>query len=97
VLDDEANENATDQTAARAAKRRRRATAGTLDELRRELWHATRTIGATLDDPNLTPSEACRVANSLAALANAYRGVTEAADLEGRIAALEAAHPATMR
>jgi len=70
-------------------QRRRRATPGTLDDLARELWHATRTIGAVLDDPALTPSEACRVANSLAALANSYRGVYEAGTLETRLAQLE--------
>jgi hypothetical protein len=83
-----------DETAQEHAKktppqRRRRATPGTLDDLARELWHATRTIGAVLDDPALTPLEACRVANSLAALANSYRGVYEAGTLETRLAELE--------
>jgi hypothetical protein len=83
-----------DETAREHAKktppqRRRRATPGTLDDLARELWHATRTIGAVLDDPDLTPSEACRVANSLAALANSYRGVYETAALEARVVELE--------
>ena len=70
-------------------QRRRRATPGTLEDLRRELWHATRTVGAVLDDPDLTAAEACRVANSLAALANSYRGVYEAGTLETRLAELE--------
>lgn len=75
-------QNMQSKSPAKATTRKRRATPGTLDQLARELWHATRTIGAVLDDPNLTPADACRVANSLAALANAYRGVLPGAKHE---------------
>jgi hypothetical protein len=69
--------------------RRRRAAAGSLEHLRRELWHAARTVGAVLDDPDALPADVCRAANSLAALANSYRAVTEAADLLPRLEAVE--------
>lgn len=73
------------------ARRRRRATAGTLEQLRRELWHATRTVGAVLDDPDALPADVCRAANALAALGNAYRAVTESVDLDARVTELERA------
>ena len=71
--------------------RRRRVAAGTLERLRRELWHAARTVGAVLDDPDALPADVCRAANALAALANSYRAVTEASDLADRVTELERA------
>jgi hypothetical protein len=71
--------------------RRRRVTAGDLAALRREVWFAVRRIGDVLDNQDATSEEVCRAANALAALANAYRGVSETVDLLPRLEALEAA------
>lgn len=71
--------------------RRRRAKAGDLEALRREMWHAVRKVSDILDDPDADPGDTIRAANALAALGNAYRGVTETSVLEERLAALEAA------
>lgn len=70
--------------------RRRRAKAGDLEALRREMWHAVRKVSDILDDPDADPGDTIRAANALAALGNAYRGVTEAGVMEERLAALEA-------
>ena len=72
-------------------RRRPRRTSGDLEALRREVWFALRRVGDVLDNPDATPDEICRAANSLAALANSYRGVTEAAELVPRLEAIEAA------
>lgn len=77
--------------AARRSGRRRRAKAGDLEALRREMWHAIRKVADLLDAPNAEPADLVRAANALAALGNAYRGVTEAADLVPRLEAIEAA------
>ena len=86
------------KTAARATRkpgpkrpRLRRRTSGDLEALRREVWFALRRVGDVLDNPDATPDEICRAANSLAALANAYRATTEAAELLPRLEAIEAA------
>lgn len=71
--------------------RRRRAKAGDLEALRREMWHAIRKVADLLDRPNPEPADLVRAANALAALGNSYRGVTEASDLVARLEALEAA------
>lgn len=71
--------------------RRRRSKAGDLEALRREMWHAVRKVSDILDDPDADPGDTIRAANALAALGNAYRGVTETSVLEERLAALEAA------
>jgi len=54
------------------------------------MWHAVRKVSDILDDPDTEPADTIRAANALAALGNAYRGVTETSDLEQRLAALEA-------
>ena len=77
--------------AAGRSGRRRRAKAGNLEALRREMWHAIRKVADLLDAPDAEPSDLVRAANALAALGNAYRGVTEAAELVQRIEALEQA------
>ena len=69
-------------------RRNRRRTAGDLEALRRELWHACRRVGDVLDDLDAEPGDLCRAANSLAALANAYRATTESAVLEVEVAEL---------
>lgn len=55
------------------------------------MWHAVRKVSDILDDPDADPGDTIRAANALAALGNAYRGVTETSDLEQRLAALETA------
>jgi hypothetical protein len=74
----------------RRSGRRRRAKAGDLEALRREMWHAIRKVADLLDAPDAEPADLVRAANALAALGNAYRGVTEAADLVPRLEAIEA-------
>lgn len=77
--------------------RRRRAKAGDLEALRREMWHAVRKVSDIHDDPDADPGDTIRAANALAALGNTYRGVTEASALEVRLAALEADVRSTLR
>ena len=86
------------KTAARATRkpgpkrpRVRRRTSGDLEALRREVWFALRRVGDVLDNPDADAGDVCRAANALAALANSYRGVTEAAELVPRLEAIEAA------
>ena len=74
---------------ARKPRRVRRSPPGNLRSLQRELWHALRRVGEVLDRPNAEAADVCKAANALAALANAYRGVTEAADLLPRLEAVE--------
>ena len=76
--------NATPNPGAR--RRARRSPPGGLDALRRELWHALRRIGDTLDHPDPDPGDLCRAGNTLAALANAYRAVTAEHDFERELA-----------
>lgn len=71
--------------------RRRRAKAGDLAALQRELWHVLRKLTDAIDADGLEVADLVRAANALAALGNAYRGVTEAAELVPRLEALEAA------
>ncbi len=73
---------------------RRRAKPGDLEALRRELWHGIRKVSDALDDPDLDLGDLVRILNALAAVGNAYRGVTESSDLERRLAAVEAAQAA---
>ena len=75
----------------RSRRQIRRRSAGDLESLRRELWHALRTLGNALDDPDATIADLTRVANSLAALGNAYKNATEVSDLAQRIERLETA------
>ena len=74
---------------ARRSGRRRRAAPGDLEALRRELWHGIRRVGDVLDKLDAEPGELCKAANALAAMSNAYRGVTEAAALLPRLEAIE--------
>ena len=69
--------------------RRRRATAGDLAALQREVWWCLRRVGEALEDPTLEVSELCKLAHALAGLANAYRGVAELGSIAERIEALE--------
>ena len=70
--------------------RRRRRKAGDLEALRREMWHAVWRVGEVLDSPHADVAELLRAANALAALGNAYRGVSETAELVPRLEAIEA-------
>ena len=72
-------------------RRRPRRTSGDLEALRREVWFALRRVGDVLDNPDADAGDVCRAANALAALANSYRGVTEAAEIIPRLEAIEAA------
>lgn len=54
------------------------------------MWFALRRIGDVLDHAT-DPGDLCRAANAVAALANSYVRLTEVADLEPRLAAVEAA------
>jgi hypothetical protein len=56
-----------------------------------------RRIGDVLDNQDATSDEECRAANALAALANAYRGVSETFDMLPCLEALEAAASDTGR
>ena len=47
-------------------------------------------LSAALDEPDLERTDLVRAANALATLGNAYRGVTEAAELVPRFEAIEA-------
>lgn len=69
---------------------RRRRKAGDLKALQRELWHAVSRLGELLDAPEAEAGDIVRVANALGTVANAYRGVTETADIVPRLEALEA-------
>jgi hypothetical protein len=91
VHDEQTPPRPTAKPALAGASRRRRAAAGDLQALRRELWHAARRVGDVLDDVDALPADVCRAANSLAALANSYRAVTEAVDLLPRLEAVERA------
>ena len=72
----------------RRSGRRRRASAGDLGALQRELWYGLRRVGEVFDQPEADPSEVCKAANALAALANAYRAVAETVDLAREVAEL---------
>lgn len=72
----------------RGVRRRRRA--GDLEALRRELWHCILTLTDKLDETTDT-GEIVKIANAVGTCANAYRGITELADLVPRLEALEAA------
>lgn len=47
-------------------------------------------LGELLDAPEAEAGDIVRVANALGTVANAYRGVTETADIVPRLEALEA-------
>ena len=79
----------------RRSGRRRRATAGDLEALRRELWYGLRRVGDVFDKPDATPDELCRAANALAAMSNAYRAVHSDAELEPRLRAVEQSQATT--
>jgi hypothetical protein len=71
--------------------RKRRTKAGDLGELRRVLWRTIIEVEALLDTRPPSNDLVLKSAHALAQLAGAYRAVTESADLEARIVALEGA------
>lgn len=71
-------------------RRPRRAKPGDLSALKRELWAAIVTATDLLDDDDREIR--LRAVHATSQAAGAYRALYETADLEGRIAALEAAH-----
>jgi hypothetical protein len=62
--------------------KRRRAAAGDLSALRREMWFAVLRVSELLDDTTTPPELVIKAANALAALGNSYNRVTETAELE---------------
>jgi hypothetical protein len=70
--------------------RKRRRNPGSLAQLRASLWRVIRDMEDLLDDPECPPERVLRCAHAFAQVAGAYRGVTEVADLEERLAKLEA-------
>jgi hypothetical protein len=71
--------------------RKRRTKPGNLDDLRRVLWRSILEVETLLDTRPPANDLVLRSAHALAQLAGAYRAVTETADLEARIVALEGA------
>jgi hypothetical protein len=69
--------------------RKRRYKPGNLDDLRRVLWRTILEVETLLDTRPPANDLVLRSAHALAQLAGAYRAVTETADLEARIVALE--------
>jgi hypothetical protein len=69
--------------------RKRRTKPGNLDDLRRVLWRTIMEVEALLDTRPPANDLVLKSAHALAQLAGAYRAVTETADLEARIVALE--------
>jgi hypothetical protein len=69
--------------------RKRRYKPGNLDDLRRVLWRTIMEVETLLDTRPPANDLVLKSAHALAQLAGAYRAVTETADLEARIVALE--------
>jgi hypothetical protein len=69
--------------------RKRRTKPGNLDDLRRVLWRTIMEVETLLDARPPSNDLVLKSAHALAQLAGAYRAVTETADLEARIVALE--------
>jgi hypothetical protein len=71
--------------------RKRYGKAGNLADLQKVLWHTVLEVEGLLDARPVSPDLTLRAAHALAQLANAYRSVSELADIEPRLAALEQA------
>jgi hypothetical protein len=71
--------------------RKRRLKAGDLADLQRVLWRTIVEVESLLDTRPPSHELVLKSAHALAQLAGAYRAVTETADLEARIEALERA------
>jgi hypothetical protein len=69
--------------------RKRRHKPGNLDDLRRVLWQVILEVEALLDTRPPSHELVLKSAHALSQLAASYRAVTETADLEQRIQALE--------
>jgi hypothetical protein len=69
--------------------RKRRHKPGNLDDLRRVLWQVILEVESLLETRPPSSELVLKSAHALAQLAGAYRAVTETADLEARIVALE--------
>jgi hypothetical protein len=72
-------------------RRRRRAKPGSLEQLTAVLWGIIIEYEALMNEEDCPSERALRCAHALAQLSSAYRGVVEVAQLDERIAALEAA------
>jgi hypothetical protein len=70
--------------------RKRRHKPGDLTQLRRVLWEVILEVEALLDEPQRSTEVVLKSAHALAQLAGAYTKLVETADLEQRLAKLEA-------
>ena len=73
---------------ARSGKRRR-VTAGTLEQLRRELWYGVRRVSALLDDEDASPDLVIKASNALALVCNSYLRLTESVELQAEVRELQ--------
>jgi hypothetical protein len=73
--------------------RKRRHKPGNLTQLRRVLWEVILEVEALLDESQRSTEVVLKSAHALAQLAGTYTKLVETADLEKRLAALEAALP----
>lgn len=67
--------------------RKRRAPPGSLEDLRRELWHAVLTASKLLDEDDDTVR--LKAVHAMTQAAGQYRALYETMDLQERVAALE--------
>jgi hypothetical protein len=72
-------------------RRRRRAKPGSLEQLTAVLWRCVLEVEALLHEDECPPDRVLKASHALAQVAGVYTKVVETAELEGRIAALEAA------
>jgi hypothetical protein len=72
-------------------RRKRHLKAGSLADLQRVLWRTVIEVEALLDARPVSSELTLKAAHGLAQLANAYKSVSEVADLEPRLRALERA------
>jgi len=77
--------------------RKRRHKPGDLAQLRRVLWEVILEVEALLDEPQRSTEVVLKSAHALAQLAGAYTRLVETADLETRLAMLEATLAAEKR
>jgi hypothetical protein len=72
-------------------RRKRHLKAGTLADLQRVLWRTVLAVEGLFDARPVSNELTLKAAHALSQLANAYRGVSELADIEPRLRALERA------
>ena len=72
-------------------RRRRRPKPGSLEHLAALLWQALLEVEGLLTEEDCPPERVLRAGHCLAQMANAYKAVLEASDLEARLQHLERA------